>query len=92
MQGNHEAYGTANSISIAGLANAVFANTSLGLWIGAGGNLHCQFGIPQRNSEANNSTFFANATFVNIANGTLLPIRVNLIYTDSTVNNVVVLF
>ena len=92
MQGTYMAYGTANNINVAALANAIFANTSLGLWIGATGNLHCQIGIPQRNSEANNKTFFTNAVFANIPAGTLLPIRVNLIYTDSTVNSVVVLF
>jgi hypothetical protein len=92
MEGNYEWYASGNNVNIAALANAVFTNTCLGLWIGTGGTLHVQFGEPQINSDANNVTFHTNAVFTNIANGTLLPIKVNLIYSDSLANNVVVLF
>jgi len=92
MQGDYGWYATGNNVNIAAQANALFPNTCLGIWVGSTGNLHVQFGEPQINSEANNTTFHTNAVFSNIANGTLLPIKVNLIYSDSTVNNVVVLF
>ena len=83
-----------NNYSSASGANAVLTFSPLprGLYVGTTGNVHVQFITTTLGLTNSGSGSAANALFVAVPAGTTLPIRVSIVYSDSTANNFVLLF
>ena len=83
-----------NNYSSASGANAVLTFSPLprAVYAGATGNLHVQFIAATPGLTNSGSGTSANALFVAVPAGTTIPIRVNIIYSDTTANNLVLLF
>ncbi len=56
------------------------------IYVGTGGNLSIQFGIK------NSSNTFSNTVFMNVPSGSIVPVRAQYIFTDTTANNLVILY
>lgn len=64
----------------------VLSSVTRGLYIGSAGNLNVQFGIKQ-NGE------YANALFMGVRAGSVLPIRVNKVFnTGTSAGNILALY
>ena len=65
----------------------VFPQVARGLYIGTGGNVNIGWGIHQ------NGNVVANSIFMNLPSGTILPVRANMVYANSTTaTNILVLY
>ncbi len=55
----------------------VFSQVTRGIYVGTTGDLNVQFGIKTNGS-------YANAKFIGVRAGTMLPVRVNMIFDSGT--------
>ena len=80
--------------------DTIFTSITRGLYVGTTGNVNVEFGVPQPNNSGldgiynySNTNWYANTIFVNVAAGSVLPVRVRRVYsTSTTAQNILALY
>jgi hypothetical protein len=71
--------------------STVFPLPTRAIYVGSGGNVSVHWAAANVSPFAE-ATYPSNQVFVSVSAGQILPIRVDMIYTDTTANNIIALF